>query len=427
MKRQKLLGLAAAGALLTAGTAHSQDIEVGHLADLTGATSAIGVEYALGVRHALEWLNEQGGVDGRQINFETVDYSYQAPRAVSTYRRWAGRGVVSILGWGTADTEALVDSVTQDEIPYISASYAGTLTDPTGDAPRSTKGAPYNFFYGPSYSDACRGLVSWAADDWAEQGEDRAPRFVHMGANHPFPNSPKAACAEYAEELGFEVLSEITYSLAPEDFSSQCLTLNRNEADYAYIANTVDSTTSLLNACAGAEVDVQFLSGVWGLDENVMRSAGQNADGVVLAVRTGATWTDTDVPGIQLINEISDMQDETGEMYRPLSYLAGVCASMYMAEAMEIAAESGDITGPAIRDAFYERSDWVPEGFEGVCLPSNWSPEDHRGMMTVPIYRASVTEDVQGREVRELIDAGAMELQHLTTVELPRREEWLGY
>ena len=47
-----------------------------------------------------------------------------------------------------------------------------------------------------------------------------------MGDNHPYPNAPKA-CQEYAEELGFEVLSVINYTLAPGDFTAQC---NKNKS-----------------------------------------------------------------------------------------------------------------------------------------------------------------------------------------------------
>lgn len=413
--------------LAAPGLAAAQDgIPVGHLADLTGATASIGVDYANGIADTLNWVNANGGVDGQMIDFETVDYAYQAPRAVSTYRRWTSDGVRAIQGWGTADTEALIDFVSRDQIPYYSASYSGVLTDPSGEAPNATKAAPYNFFYGPSYSDACRALAQWAWEDWQAGGEEGTPVWVHMGDNHPYPNSPKQACTEYAEELGFEVAEPIVYSLAPGDFTPQCLTLNEVGADYAYVANIAGSTISLLNSCATAGTDVQFVANVWGYDENVMKAAGENADGVVVAVRTASIWTD-DNAGLDTVREISAMSDPSGEEYRVLSYLSGVCSAMYMVEAMEIAAASGDITGEAIRDAMYVKQDWVPEGLEGVCMPSNWSASDHRGLMTVPIYRGQVSGSTEQGSVTELIDDGTMSLQKVGEIELPRREEWLGY
>jgi len=90
------------------------------------------------------------------------------------------------------DTEALTGFVAQDKIPYVSASYAAALTDPEG-ASGKAKPRRYNFFYGPSYSDAMRALLIWAAEDWKAKGKSDKPKFVHMGANHPYPNAPKAA------------------------------------------------------------------------------------------------------------------------------------------------------------------------------------------------------------------------------------------
>jgi branched-chain amino acid transport system substrate-binding protein len=36
-----------------------------------------------------------------------------------------------------------------------------------------------------------------------------------MGANHPYPNAPKAAGEAIATELGFEVLPPLAYAMAP--------------------------------------------------------------------------------------------------------------------------------------------------------------------------------------------------------------------
>ena len=121
------------------------------------------------------------------------------------------------MGWGTADTEALTGFVAADKIPYISASYAAALTDPEGTSGKA-KPAPYNFFYGPSYSDAMRAMLTWAAEDWKAKGKSGKPKFVHMGGNHPYPNAPKAAGEAMATELGFEVLPPIVFALTPGDY-----------------------------------------------------------------------------------------------------------------------------------------------------------------------------------------------------------------
>jgi branched-chain amino acid transport system substrate-binding protein len=420
-----------AGALLAAGPALAQaPIPVGHLMDNSGATSDVGVPYGQGVADTLAWVNQtRGGVAGRRLAVTGFDYGYQAPRAVSQYQSWAQRErVVAIQGWGTADTEALVRFVTRDRIPYISASYSAALTDAAGTSRRQgVEPAPFNFFYGPSYSDALRGMLQWAAQDWRARGQQGRPRYVHMGANHPYPNSPKEAGEALARELGFEVLPAIQFALTPGDYTAQCLTLRNQGANYAYLGNTAGSNISVLRACHTVGVQVQFLGNVWGMDENAMKAAGTAADGVVFPVRTEAVWGGTG-PGMDTIRAISRVSDNSGNAYRPVHYLAGACAAVLMVEAMETAAANGgQVTGERIRDGFYARQNWVPNGFQGVCVPSTFTAQDHRGTMRVALYRARVTGNTAQGSVQELMAAGTMSLQQVATIELPRRADWLGW
>jgi len=411
--RGNSMGAAALSAALigAASAAAAEDIFVGHLADYTGATSTVGTVYGQGVVDALDWINANGGVNGKVIEFDTVDYSYKAPQAISTYKSWKRDDPASIQGWGTADTEALVRFVARDEIPYFSASYSGHLTDPTGLNPETELPAPYNFFYGPSYSDGCRALVKWAAQQWETMGADRPARYVHMGDNHPYPNAPKEACESYADELGMEVLPSIVFSLSPGDFKAQCLTLQDSGADYAFLANSGGSVISLLKSCATVGVDVQFLANIWGYDENVMRAAGDAADGVVWVV-AAAPWG-TEVPGMATVREISKMSDPDGTEGRRLHYMRGVCSVFYMKDAMVWADENGGITGPNIKAGMEQMREHVPAGLEGVCLPSTWTETDHRGTTTVLVYRGQVAGDQR-------------DMEHVATIEIERRPEWLG-
>jgi len=412
MKKTLFAAAAAALALGTGPTLAADPIFVGHLADYTGATSDVGRPYGQGVADALAYLNSKGGIDGRPLKFETVDYSYNAPRAIATYKKWVGTDkAIAIQGWGTADTEALVGFLANDRIPYFSASYSGHLTDPTGKGSKGSKAAPYNFFYGPSYTDGCRALVQWAAAD-AKQKGIATPKFVHMGDNHPYPNAPKAACGEYAKELGFEVAPSIQYSLKPGDFKAQCLSLKESGAQYAFLANTGGSTISLLKSCETVGVSTQFLGNVWAMDENALHTAGAAADGVMFVVG-GADWKST-APGMQTVREISKISDASGNTYRPVHYMRGVCSVFYMRDAMAIAAKAGGITGPNIKAAMEGMKDHVPAELQGVCIPSTWTAEDHRGTTKVFIYRANWKD-------------GQESIEKVGEADIPRKMEWLGW
>ncbi|WP_298952107.1 ABC transporter substrate-binding protein [uncultured Methylobacterium sp.] len=426
MTRYATLASISALALALSLPAGAAEIPIGHLADQSGATSDVGVPYAQGVADALAWVNSKGGIGGEKMNVESVDYGYQVPRAVAQYKKWTGGRdkVAAIQGWGTADTEALSGFVTKDEVPYISGSYAAQVSDPTG-ASGKAKAAPYNFFYGPSYSDALRAMLIWAADDWKAKGKTGKPKYVHMGGNHPYPNSPKEAGEAMAKDLGFEVLPAIVFALAPGDYSAQCLTAKNAGANYAYMGNTGGSNISLLKSCKAVGTDIQFMGNVWGMDENAAKAAGAAADGVVFPVRTAAV-TGGSAPGLATAAEISKISDPSGNAYRPVHYLTGICAALYMTEAIGWAKGNGGIAGPNVRKGFYQKKDWVPAGMEGVCVPSTWTEKDHRGMMSVNIYRARVTGPTDA-PIADLMKAGTVKLEPVKTVELPRKPEWFGW
>src|SRR3954468_8788899 len=347
MKTKSLLSTASLALAIAAFSASAQaQIAIGHLADYSGGTSDVGTPYGQAVADTFAWVNKNGGVGGKQLNVDTNDYGYQVPRAIALYKKWsaADSKVAAIMGWGTADTEALTGFVAQDKIPDISGSYDAALTAPEVSSGKA-KPAPYNCFYGPSYSDALRAMLTWAAEDWKTKGKPGKPKYVHMGGNHPYPNSPKEAGEAIAKDLGFDVLPAVQFALTPGDYTAQCLTVKSSGANYAYLGNTAGSNISVLKACKNAGADVQFLGNVWGMDENAAKAGGDAADGVVFPLRTAVAWGGN-APGMKTVMEISKMSDPAGKEYRPVHYIAGVCTAMYMKEAIDWAVKNGGANGP---------------------------------------------------------------------------------
>ncbi len=405
--------LIALSAFTVGGSLAAETVSVGHLVDFTGPTGGVGAHYGPGVIDALNYANANGGINGKQIKFSTVDYSYKADRAVATYKKWkSGLKPVVIQGWGTADTEALVRFIARDKVTYISASYSGHLTDPTGKSKHTKSKAPYNFFYGPSYSDGCRGLVQWAMDDWKAKGNSGQPKFTHMGDNHPYPNAPKAACGAYAKELGFEILPAVIFSMKPADNKAQCLTLKDSAADYAFLGNTSGSNISLVKSCDVVGVETQFLANIWGWDENGIEASQEAGDGVAWVV-AGTPWKAGSSDNATM-KAISEMSAKGTDKYRGLHYIRGVCSTMFMVDAMKIADKKGALNGTGIKKAMETMQAYVPVGLEGVCLPSTWTGEDHRGTTLVSVYKSE-------------FNGGEFKMEKQATVNVPRRDEWLGW
>ena len=419
-----LIAAAAPVAVAGASPAETPPVRVGNLVDFSGPTASVGQPYGRGKQDAVRWINANGGVAGRPIALDTVDAGYQVPPAIARYQIWSEDGTVAVQGWGTADTEALVRFVSEDEMPFFSASYSGALTDPLGRVPETRRPSPYNFIMGPSYSDGIRALLDWAKADRQSAAADAPPRFVHMGDNHPYPNSPRKAGEDYARELGFTVLPAIQYPMTLGDVRQQCLHLKESGADYAYLGNTAASNIGLLRTCRMMGVRTQFLANIWGIDETALKAAGPAADGVVW-VMGGGTWLE-DTPGMARVREIAAAAPDAG--YQPHHYVRAVCAVFFMREAMAWAAANGGITGPGIREGMYQRRDWVPDGLAGACAPATWTPDDHRGFNRIRIYRARIAEPLPAdAELTTLIGNGMIALGPVYEVSVPRKADWLGW
>src|SRR5260370_13626275 len=180
-RRSAICSAVAIGLLLSVNAFGQGEIKVGGIFDRTGIASDVGKPFAQGVRDAVQWINESGGINGKRIKLVEVDYGYKIPEAVAAYKRLTGdEKVIMINGWGTGDAEALKDFVNRDKIPYLSASFSGHLTDASN--------TPYNFFVAPSYSDQLRPWLSWVKEDWKDKS--RAPKVAFFYADNAYAKAP---------------------------------------------------------------------------------------------------------------------------------------------------------------------------------------------------------------------------------------------
>ena len=407
----------------SATNAKHQYILIGNLVDFTGSTGQSGQSYGQAIIDSTNWINENGGINGRLIDLDTIETSYLVRRAIDAYKKWKVQGVSAIQGWGTHIGIALRNDINDDQVPFFSASYSAEFTDPLGT--NTGKPTPYNFFYSPSYSDGCRGLLEWAKNDWEKKKENELPMFLYMGDNNPYANAPKEACEIYAKEIGFELLPSLSFSMIPQDYSKQCKELERFKPDYVFLANLDKSVASLLRQCHDKQNKIQFMVNIYGFDESVIQSAGIAANNVVWVVAS-ASWEDS-YAGMYTVREISKMSDPENNKYRTLHYIRGVCSMFFLKDAILQADLEGQLSGSKIKRAMYREKEWVPEELEGVCLPSNWSESDHRGTNTVLIYQATVNENFEKGSLKALFDKNVIEIRQVFRTQISRRPDWLGY
>jgi len=376
-----------AAMFLLSGMAFAADIKVGHLADLTGPTSSVGNPYAKGVQDYKEYVNAHGGINGKKIDMQMFDYAYDKNKAINQYKKYLEEQVVAIQGWGTGDTEALTGFLAVDMIPYLSASYSAHLTDP--------KKAPYNFFIAADYTTQLRAGLKYIKDNWKEK---RAPKIVFIYPNHPYGIAPIKGGKEYAKELGFEVLGDEDVSLKAIEANSQMLSVKSKGADFGWIGGTTPSAAVIIKDAKKLGLTTKFLVDLWGNDEDLVKIAGDAADGV-LGLQAAAVYGD-DVPGMKLIKEVTK-----GE-HQNTHYVRGWVSMMVLCEALKIADKKGELNGPGVKAALETFKDFDTGGLTSKLT---YTTTDHRPNMSAKVY-----EYQGGKAVLK------------ATIDLPRKAEWLG-
>ncbi len=365
------------------------EIVVGNLADLSGPTAAVGMPYAAGIRAYTDWLNAAGGINGRPVRLIQVDYGYRISEALQAYKRFKDEDkVLAIQGWGTGDTEALTQQVAKDQIPYYSASYSAHLTDP--------KKAPYNFFIAADYSTQLRAGLKYIKDNWKE---NRKPKIAFLYPNDPYGRAPIRAGKAYAEELGFEIVGEEYVDQKAIEVTTQFLNLKKNEPDFAWLGGTTPSCAVVMKDAKRLGMKTKFLVNIWGNDENLVKLAGNAAEGS-LGLQ-GAVAYGADVPGMKTIVEVTKGEPQMTHFVR------GWTSMMVLCEALRLADKAGELTGPGIKKASESLKDFSTQG---LTAPISYTGTDHR-----PNMSAVVVEYEGGSIVTK------------ETVVLERKDEWLGF
>jgi len=283
--------------------------------------------------------------------------------------------VAAILDGVPATPKALTGFLAEDKIPgYFRLDAANHFPILPAQAGQG-QAAPYNFFYGPSYSDALRGMLAGPADDWKAKGKPGQAEIRSHGSEPPLPeNAPKAAgeAPPRTETRLRGVAADRVRAEPPGDYSAQCLTLKELGRNYAYLGKYAGSNISGAQCLKTAGVDVQFLGNVWGMDENAAKAAGAAADGVVFPLRTAVAWGRRTAPGMKTVMEISKCPDAARYCFtaRSLHRRRGVPPLNEGGRRVGRQRTAG-ATGENVKKGFTRKPNWFPAGMDGVCKRLN--------------------------------------------------------
>jgi branched-chain amino acid transport system substrate-binding protein len=357
----------------------------------------VGRPTAIGSRDAITYFNENDLIP-QEINHPNNDYAYEVPQAQQYYDEYtSGSEPPMIIGWGTADTEALSGTVAEDEIVYVSASYSANLL---------TEEAPYNFFGNLDYTSQARAHLKWIADNDAEA------TIAFIFSNNPFGKAPVEGGKQYAEELGLNVASDINLPLDANSATTQLRQARDADVDYLIHQNTAAPMQVLLSDREDIYPDVTVCGLTYTVDEPRVQESPENFEGVryVNAFRTFQGALDSGGDGASMIE--ANFEREGRDMDDPsvanLNYVRGCIHGLLVLKGLQnaIDADRDPTSGSDVRQSMFDIED---DTMWDLAEPFTYTEEDRRPTMTGRLFEVS---------------DGSFEFD--TTVELPRRDDWIG-
>jgi len=356
-----------------AASGAKQDIKMGAIFDLSGPTADVGVPYSEGIRDYVAWRNQRGGIDGHKIDLAWQDFSYKVPQAEQLYSQYVSEGAVAFMGWGTADTEALRPRIITDKIPFMSASYAATLTDP--------KVTPYNFFPGVDYSEQMRIVLKYIS----EQREGKHAEVAVFHHDSPFGTSPLEDGRKYIAEKKLDVgFKAYAMPAGAVDYLAQIGQAKAQGASYIVIQTVPTAAAKLANNLASVKSTAQVVCLNYCSDELYIKLGGAATEGSI-GVMPFAPPVADNLAGMKDISDYLQAKNTTVEA-KGLRYVQGWFTTATMAKGMENGLKhSGEkkLDGSSIKAGLEEISSFET----GVSEPIAFSSTSHSGLKATPLYK----------------------------------------
>ena len=249
-----------------------ESIKLGGSYPFSGPASAYR-SIAVGARAHFKSVNAEGGVDGRKIEFMTLDDAYEPPRAVQNARRLIQQEEVFALfnTLGTPNNVAIWDFVNEQEVPHVFVATGASLWG------ADIETHPWTTGWQPDYV-----TESQVYADYLEKEKPQAKVAV-LYQNDAFGEDLLNGFKQAIEGTDIEIVAEESYEVTDPTVSSQMAKLANSDADTFLNITTPKFSAQAIAAQAklGWKV-LHILNNVGASKKLVLEPVGlENAQGVV--------------------------------------------------------------------------------------------------------------------------------------------------
>lgn len=330
------------------------DIHIGMIFAQTGEVSALGVSARLA---AIDYVNAQGGIDGRNLNVHFCDDGGNVERVVTCARQLLDEGVVAVVGPITSPLSLAAAPLTAAaKVPQFGLGSATAITDPV---------QPYLFRASSGNQEEMEVVSDWLA----EQGITRVAVLTDNGASG---QDQATILDRELPERGITIVEKQSYELSDTDMTAQLTRIAGTDAEVLLTPGSVQQVAVIAGNRVALGMTMQQVGGAGISSDAFIKLAGQAGEGIRCVGWKVSTFDDLD-PSDPQHEAISLFVEQLGGDTRPdqFSGLAWDAVTI-------LAAAMRDLDDPtdseALRDRIESTTDLV-----GTAATWTYGPDNHRG------------------------------------------------
>jgi len=296
-----------------------------------------------------KYVNDQGGINGRKVEYRMVDDKYEPARTKAAVKRFIERdGCFAIVApLGSAPTAAVIDYIVKNNVPLVGAG--------TGAEKNLTIKSEWVFPLYPSYFTEGQQLVRFAKEVFG------ASKVAVLYQNDPSGKTHMSGINSVLDKYGVTITDAEGYEPKEVDVSSQVIKMQQSGAEAVICSCAPEPAAKFYTERAKLGWNVPVVNVFFGKSPKVAELAGADTvDGVYFS--TIFRDFDSPAPQIQKAKEIlaKYYPNETPDAI----HLWGFAGAQVFTEAMN---RMGD--GPITRERLVETLEGI-DNWTGSVVPS---------------------------------------------------------
>lgn len=261
------------GVLLGSGSCQTKHpIKIGFVGGLTGRLSDLGTAGRNGVMLAVEQINQDGGIHGRQVELLVKDDQNIVDVALQVDQELIDAGVAAIIGHMTsAMSVAVVPLMNQHKMLLLS---------PTTSTDQLSRVDDYFFRVCPGN----RTQTDQLADYIVHKAQFRKIAVVYDLSNRAFSETMCANFTPTFEQLGGSVVATITFTSGEAiSYLELAQTLLKAGSDGLFIIAGALDTAMLCQQVRKLNPEIPIISSAWAFTPDLIQHGGAAVEGIIVS------------------------------------------------------------------------------------------------------------------------------------------------